>query len=699
MMLTYTITAKTLIFEWPSDLRVKEVMTHTCLRNRKHTVAQTQILAEAAKVVCARLSETSYGNIFSGLSVLVNKLPDQPWPAHDDVDNWQKVIVTLFERTIQAKGVSLETRIAYWAAAVRILKAMARMGVMPQSVIIPSVKGNLRGGERGTAPVGFKRKKIPPAVEIEGVLPKSFIIERDLHIADDLFLSQFKAELETSMSLIANALDGYWTEMIETHEIGKKLIETIPVEIRDAIINNNGIGIDGVHVCAKAKSYAFESLLLLAKHKYETGQINAITATEISRTSTGLNLERIKRLFRVSKAICPQKYLKSKISNEFTGRLIGLLSTVDCNAAVAILIINNPVFTSESIGRANLLMDNGDCYVQVDTEDGVVRFSVSKPRSMSRKVAHLNKVSCEVLSKIIECTASTRKLLFTKKRRNWKRLFLYVAQKGPAANPGQISNNNSIKNSLRNRLISDLNSIRGSLDISPKALRATQGIITFLRTGSLALTAMVLGNTLAVAKSNYVPGWLVKRFTNRTLRILAQKVIVVATHGYPWALAASDCTTSEDLHLFIVRILTEATGNDPFSKFARKRLDKNNEFTSKQTSKSGDLYLHMDNEVLAALYAYESKVSTLPEDEQLRIHPETNLSHKALCNIASLSRLAAELDIETASEADLKIANNFCGDSLDEIKGAHKQALAQADYFHSLFSNIRATAELSPQAR
>ena len=207
MMLTYTITAKTLIFEWPSDLRVKEVMTHTCLRNRKHTVAQTQILAEAAKVVCARLSETSYGNIFSGLSVLVNKLPDQPWPAHDDVDNWQKVIITLFERTIQAKGVSLETRIAYWAAAVRILKAMARMGVMPQSVIIPSVKGNLRGGERGTAPVGFKRKKIPPAVEIEGVLPKSFIIERDLHIADDLFLSQFKAELETSISLMANALD------------------------------------------------------------------------------------------------------------------------------------------------------------------------------------------------------------------------------------------------------------------------------------------------------------------------------------------------------------------------------------------------------------------------------------------------------------------------------------------------------------
>lgn len=140
----------------------------------------------------------------------------------------------------------------------------------------------------------------------------------------------------------------------------------------------------------------------------------------------------------------------------------------------------------------------------------------------------------------------------------------------PANRPNKVSNNNKDKNSLINRLAVDLNAIHTPVDLSLSVLRATVGIITFLRTGSLAVTSMILGNSIEVTESNYVPRWLVRRFGNRTLRILAQKLIVVATHGHPWAQAASDFLHSDDLHRFIVRILNEATGNDPFAVVARK---------------------------------------------------------------------------------------------------------------------------------
>lgn len=690
-MLTCTITDTALIFEWPSDTAVKGTATHTYDRNRKFTLTQTQVLVDATISVCSRLSKNSYRSVLAGLRVILEKLTTNCWPAHDNVDDWQHIIITLFEKTIQTKGAKLESRLMYWASTGQILKELARMGVLPRTVNIPNAKNNVRSGEHPSAPIGYKGEQVPPTTEVEGILPKSFLIERDLHKPDDLYLTQFKQELETSISHVAGALKGYWEEMLDTQELGKRLTSSTSAKLCADKIIKNTIDADWTHACADSKPDALECFLILVKHSYETGKIRAISAEEVFRLSTGLAESRIKSLFRMARDICPKKYIQTKFSFEFVGRLIGLLSVIDCNAAIAILIINNPVLTAQSISTAKLYMENGDCYMQVDSEDGLARFSVSKPRSMSRKVAHLNKTSCEVLSKIVECTASTRKLLQKERRSNWASLFIYVSPQGPASNPTEIKNNSRTKNSLKNRLATDLSSIRGNLDLSPSALRATQGIITFLRTGSLVVTSMVLGNSVAVTKSNYIPHWLVNRFGNRTLRILAQKMIVIATHNQPWALAASDFLTTEDLHLFIVRILSEATGNDPFSIIARRRLETGDEATSQKAFKNGDLHLHIDGEVLAALYAYESKVATFSEHEQLRTHPETNLSHQAVCNIARIFRLTAELDVDTASEAEFQVANNFFDESWDKMKAAHEQALSRVEYYNSLFINIRGT--------
>ncbi|MDD1963741.1 hypothetical protein NPS29_00250 [Pseudomonas putida] len=691
-MLTCQITEKALFFEWSSDAAVKGTITCTCAHFGGFSNNQLHVLAEATKKVCARISENSYNTVFKGLRVIIESLRNYNWPEHDDVGSWQNTVVTMFQKTIQNKRVSLDSRISYWNAGAQILKALSRMGVIPTSVVLPHAKGGDRSDEKSTPPLGHKSKKTPIATAMEGVLPKNFMIEQNLELPDDLYLSKFKLELESSVELVSKALHGYWEEMIATHEIGSALIATIPIEERKNVIHSDGIGDDGVHVCSHTNPDALAWFLLLVKNYFDTGKISAISAEEVHRSPLGLSLGRTNALFRKAKSACPNKYINATPSNEYVSRLLGMLSIVDCNAAIAILVINNPVFTAESISAAALYMDNGDCYIQVDTENGLVRFSVSKPRAMSRKVAHLNRISREIISKIVECTKNIRILLKQQKRPSWKRLFLYAASRGPATQPGKISNNKEDKNSLKTRIAVDLTSFKGKIDLSPRVLRATQGIITFLRTGSLAVASIVLGNTIAVTESNYIPKWLVRRFGNRTLRILAQKMIVVSTHGRPWALAASDFTTMEHLHLFIVRILNEATGNDPFAIVARRRLSGGNETIVTQNTKSGSLHLHISDELLAALYAFEAKVLTLPEDEQLAINPSTNLSHRAICNIAQVSRLSAELDIDGANEADIQIASNFCGESLEELRMAHKMALDQVKKYDSLFINIRTSS-------
>ncbi|WP_410481692.1 hypothetical protein ACJ70E_08295 [Pseudomonas plecoglossicida] len=635
-----------------------------------------------------RASPNSYNVFFKGLAVLLSTWPIGAWPASGDSNKWQNIVVTIYERTLQAKG-RLETKIEYWSAAEKLLKELSRLGAIPPSVAIPNTKCNTLMGESATAPLGYQTKKIKIAVTPEDILPKKFMIEQDLDKPDDLYLSQFREELEENSRKVSEALKGYWKEMLSTHELGKNLIDSLAIEEQQFVFLNNGYDQNGEHVCSSSNPNALSWFLALIKHKFESGKIKAISVNELTRSSFGLSRIRLLELFADAKAICPSNYINSTHSNEYVARLIGLLSVIDCHAAISLLIINNPVLTAEGVAFADLYMENGDCYVQVDSEKGQVRFSVSKPRALDRKVTHFNQISRHILSTIIDCTSSLRALLLKSQNRNWRRMFLYVNARGVAYRPDTITNSENDKSSLKARLAVDLVSIRKPFSLAPTVLRATQGIITFLRTGSLAITSMVLGNSIYVTQSNYVPRWLVRRFANRTHRILSQKIIVVATHGHPWALAASDFLTPEQLHRFIVRILEEATGNDPFAVVARKKLSDYAPETSRDTRKKGELHLRVHSEILAALYSYENKVTNMKVDEQVKIHPETNLSHQAICNIAKLLRLAAELEIDTASEADLQIALSFGGNALEELKFAHQQALEQLPYYDSIFINIQ----------
>ena len=680
-----------MIFEWPCASALKGTRTQTVTRPKFLTLRRAEILVDCARSLCERLSESTYGNILDALRVMLcnNKL--RAWPEHHEVSAWQNLIISHFESVLHMTNVKYETRITYWELISKFYKELKRIGVIPTPVTFPSTRlsNSTLKNESTTPPLKFKSTKIAIAATIEEILPKKFLIERNLDQADDVYLSNFKSGLEKTCNEVSAALIKYWNEMLTTHAIGKELMEKIPnAELEDAIASKNYFKYDK-HVCDKSNPLALNWFLVICKHNIDNGVIKAINGNQIKKTDFGKHLKskRIAELYAKAKEISPQNYIMASSTNEYLNRLMGYLSMVDCQAAAAILVMNNPVFTSEGISLANLYMKNNDSYLLVDTEMDRVRFSISKPRAQTRKYSYLNQISRHIVATVIEATGKIREQLKLSGRHDWRRLFIYISGKSINTSP----NNKSLstpKNSLLERISKDIDTQSGNFKFSLRIIRATQGILTFLRSGSLTLTSMILGNTPIVAETNYIPAWLVKRFANRTLRVLQQKIIVVANEGTPWMLEASDFESESDLHVFIYKILNEATGIDPFSRIAKKRLSKYQKNTYQEPTQLSDLNLGVTPHILAALYAYEKKCLTLSSADQFSINAATGLSPRSLASVAELFRRAAEIDIDAAPEVDFCIANRLVGDSFIELKEAHLEAMVLMPEYLSCFVEI-----------
>ena len=639
--------------------------------------------------ICQRQSTRSYGCFITATGALFSISDDNPWPESHDLPAWQDLVIETFKKSLNRESISFESRLYSWNLISRIYKELKSIGVLPEKVRFPStdrLSGTLSTREE-TPPLGCNPVPIQPASAVVDLLPKCFLIERNLDLSDDVYLSNFRDELQGNCDKLSDALIDYWNDMLETHALGEEIIGKIPKDELKSVIQAGTFIVSGKHVCHPSNPLAINWFLAIIQYYLEEEFVVATVSAALRTCPFGKTLKQrwLRDLRKKAKSLCSKKYLNATATHEHLNRLIGHLSIHDCQAAAALLTMNNPVFTPDGICLANLYQKNNDSYLLVDTELDRVKFSISKPRAYSRKQTYLNTISRKIILNVLEATSKLRHHLKAKGRSDWKRLFIYVSAQGVNTTP----NNNSLsggKGSLQARLNSPLGKMSDPHWLSLKAIRATQGILTFLRTGSLIVTALVLGNSPAVVESNYIPKFLSKRFSNRTLRILQQKLIVVAVAKSPWILAASDFENHDDLHNFIYRILDEATGSDPFTKLARQRLaqyaaDKD----QSEPPAKGNLVFQISDEELAAVYAYADCCSKLPLDEQFKIHSETGQSPRTLADVAELLRRCAAIDIEASTEMDILIASRFVGDSFSEIKHAHERATVLAPEYSARF--------------
>ena len=690
-MLSCQITEDKLIFSWPSERTRTGSTTQTVPRNLHLKLQHLKILINCVASICQRQSINGYGGYVTAIKTLFSLSDAKPWPEADDVPAWQDLVISQFTKMLNNKSILYETRLAYWASIVHIYEELKAAGVVPQKIRFPSTARLLKAlsNREETAPLGYNKTPVEPPTSVEEIFPKSFLIERNLELPDDEYLSNFRSELESSCNKLSDALIGYWDEMLETHALGKQLIHDIPKEQLIAVINSGSFEIDGRHVCHPSNPLALNWFLAIIQYYLEEEFIVATTSTVLRTCLFGKSLKQrwLRDLRLKAKSLCPNKHIRAKATNEYINRLIGHLSIQDCQAAAAVLVMNNPVFTPDGICLANLYQKNNDSYLVIDTELNRVKFSISKPRAHSRKHAYFNSISRKIISGVLEATSKLRHHLKANGRSDWKRLFIYVSGQGVGTTPNNRSPS-AHNTGLQERLGAPLGERADKHWLSLRVIRATQGIIAFLRTGSLIVTALVLGNSPGVVESNYVPGWLVRRFANRTLRILQQKLIVVALARSPWLLAACDFETHDQLHRFIHRILNEATGKDPFSQVARQRLSALVDNSGEGQQQDTNLMFEISTDAIAAVYAHAEFCEKLPKSEQVKIHPETGLSPRSLADVAEFLRRCAEINLDTCTEMDIMIANQFMGDSLSELKKAHREALELAPKFYAQFMKL-----------
>ena len=279
---------------------------------------------------------------------------------------------------------------------------------------------------------------------------------------------------------------------------------------------------------------------------------------------------------------------------------------------------------------------------------------------------------------VIRCTSMPRRRLMSEGKSGWRKLFLMSSS-------NQIGSNPAFAKTLPTNAGLSLHDIYKekfeAVGVTPNMLnlnkiRCTQGILEFLRSGSLQAVADLLGNSLQVVTKHYIPPWMVHRWAVRFFRVLHQEFMLVATEGEPWQLAVSDFTSQEELQVFIRRVLLGLKYGDPLSQLIREKLGR---YSPDQSSivemfVEHELLFDRSSNSLAAIYAYAEAVDALEPKDRLLPDEGTNVPLWVFPTIRDLVEKTISLDFDSASNAEMAIADRVSGDSMRELRKSHAHA-------------------------
>lgn len=693
-MLKYEITDGSLIFTWTDDETLKGY------RYRKmslHSCGETWIINAIAQIIlsiCNQLSKESLTHYFYAGRQIFEEFKNQSKNLPPSRDDWGNFILCHYEKHLNLTHSTLKTRINRWALIATIYKRLQRSGVIPEDVYIPQEQpsaGLL--DENLTLPLGQERKNITPPTDLNDFLSKRYLVESGLNLAEDQYLLDLKRTLELRASTVLSCGIDYWERMIKCHEMGQSLISEISSQELEKVLDCGDYFTAGRHLCAPDSPKGINWFLAIARHYLKhTEELQTLNLSDIALIPAFKDIisdykyrESLSKQIRTLATDCRTKPLEFW---EALGRLLGLLSPRDCAVACAIIATENPRFNPHSLVNVKLYSQSDNFYLRGNSDTKRITLSVSKPRARSRKESVLPHVSAKIVSYVIKCTEIPRARLLQDRKSGWRKLFLTSTSKGTARFSNFIGKLNSSKGVTPHQIYRDkfeaAGITRGVLTLF--RIRCTQGILEFLRNGSIQRVADLLGNTCQVVEICYIPKWLKYRWGTRLLRILQQKFILVATEGEPWQVAASDFTTKEQMQDFIRQILLGLKKGDPLSEAIRTKLGhyapEANSIVEMFVER--ELLLSRSPIGLAAIYAYADAVELMPKSQHLLIDAHTQLPLWIYPTLKKLIIQTTEIDYEKATNAETSITDRISSDSLSEMKKVHRQALQLSPKFRAL---------------
>ena len=684
-MLTYLISNESITFQWDDDEAIREVRTGSVKIPEWVVPEEVVQVAEAIQTLCLGGAESSYPGFFNAGRNIFKYVVKNQLSFPPATDGWDNFLLSHYASHLAKTQLQFKTRMDQWCAIAVLYRKLRSSGFIPNDVYVPGEPlSSLKTSDHLTEPVGHKREKVSAPESLQYLLPKKYLIESGLDLVDDVYLLDLKKTLERRAGALLECSIDYWNRMLRCHNHGSELCATITIGEIEEVLGSNCFVRDGLHIAHPDAPSGPQWFFSVARYYAErTDVLQNITIKSLGQTPFFRKLIHNPSL----KTKVRQMILKwvgddgvnNPTANENLNRLLGYLSPRDCAVACAIIATENPSFNPGSLTNVRLYSQQGTYYLRGFSDTKRITLSVSKPRARDRKVSVLPPLSIRIVTDVIRCTSMPRARLLDKRKTGWRKLFLVSTRNQIGSSPDfSCTLGHYTGLSFYDIYEKELGDVGISADmVSLFRIRCTQGVLEFLRKGSMQAVADLLGNSIQVVRKNYIPEWLIKRWGTRFLRSIHQKVIITVTEGMPWQRTASDFETREELQAFVRRVLLGLNKGDALSEAMRSKLSHYSPDTNSiiEMFLESELLFDRSPSSLAAIYAYADAVAHMPDGHASSLDEATQLPIWIFPAIRDLLVKTVELDFDLATNAEIAVADRIAGESLSEIRKSHAEAL------------------------
>ncbi|WP_069264982.1 hypothetical protein [Paraburkholderia nodosa] len=507
-----------------------------------------------------------------------------------DADEWQQYLIALFKVWFEQNESSLATRIRTWqqiAFWFTLLRDSRR--VIPPGVDIPFDDNNRVRlddepaprllGEAPIRAVGDRHQKV--LVDIS-------LVRSDPEYMDEIrsTLSRRRAELEVAACC--------WVDMIDTHfRYGQRLMSLIDYETElRPHLDDPGFWRDwdnnGAHKANGRSEQSLGVLLGLLRH---SGNVR-------KALFEGSESDFLPSYPTLGFPVTAPSVVSPKITKSQRIRwMLGVLTPMDYSYAHLFLTLHHPIFFGSAFYDAKIISRQGERLVALGDSSATV--SLLKNRAHAMKYAELDEPSVKCLSMLIDMTAEVRERRQKTDPAASNRLVLIER-------PEYVNTTRILREGgawIGNYFPSVAKEFAGTT-INMRKVRATEGVLEWLRTGSLLAATRRLGNSKQIFIEHYLPGELLASFYARQIRRYHILFLATATPPDISLSEVLEFKSIDEIHDFIESNLKiEPFRSSPLGKALKDKVSSSNKITANESS--DELILPVSENAMAALFLYQ----------------------------------------------------------------------------------------------
>jgi hypothetical protein len=471
-------------------------------------------------------------------------------------------------------------------------------------------------------------------------------MEIGLARSDPEYLDEVRATLSSRRSALDQAAKA-WLDMIESHyRYGQRLIasidydQTIKPHLCDPNYWRDWIN-DGRHKCSGKTTKSLALLLSILQHEIEVDEpFNKDTFDESRSYLPSYSIFDIPA--DAPPVVSP---LISKLDR--IKWMLGSLSSQDYLFAQLFLTIHHPIFFGSAFSDAKLISRQGESMISLGAGDPVAR--IIKGRAHAFKQTPLDNESERLLSLILEMTDRARQHLRKINPLIANRLVI-ATERGRLKIP-ILYNSSLLRRTSDEYWIGSyfprIFEMFAGEEITFRKVRATEGVLEWLKTGSLTAATIRLGNSRQVLIEHYIPKELLTAFYARQVRRYHNLFLATATPDDINLTDVLEFKTLDEIHIFIKNNLTiEPFKSSPLGQLLAQRHTSRPKRSFESRFK--DLILPVSANSIAALYVNQECAldagfnnSTVAPQAYLQID---DISPDDIIDLAELARFRLPLD-------------------------------------------------------